>query len=220
MENVEYTFLRQKEATLKFLLFERPFIITMLSLFLFTLSGNGYGSFIPCLGIILLIYFYKDSLIRLEKIESIKTYVKLTFEDKGRYIGWESFRIKYEKFLENNEQDKVVKTEDIVKVYKQYRKQKQFYTLNALLLLISSVLSYLAVFIQMIYFNDITSHFVETEADFITVFPLIGMIVTIITFVIFLNKVPTESNNYEMLYPIYNSRLNTERVLNDDKEGQ
>ena len=43
MENVEYTFLRQKEATLKFLLFERPFIITMLSLFLFTLSGNGYG---------------------------------------------------------------------------------------------------------------------------------------------------------------------------------
>jgi hypothetical protein len=189
----------------------------MLSLFLFTLNGNGYGNLIPCLGIIVLMYFFKDSLIRLEKIERIKTYIKLTFEEKGRYIGWESFTIKYEKFLENNKNDKVVKTIDILTVYNQHRKQKQFYILNALLLLISSVFSYVGILVQMIFLNDITSHFVETDTDLITIFPFIGMIATIITFLIFLNKVPKESDNYKMLYPIYNSRLYTESILNDDE---
>lgn len=220
MKNTEYVFLRQKQQGLQRFLLEKPFIITFISLFLLVSSDNVWSSFLPALGTIVLIMYFKNTLIHLEEIEQIKTYIKFALEKDTKYIGWESFLEKYNICKNNNETIKhdEIAADDFSDLHDTYKRMSRNYRFNSVLLLAVSILNYISALIQKKFITDmVASNIFEDKATITTVFPLLGFIAVFLLFFMMIIEHDPE-NRFNKLAPVYNSRKITKLVLSSFTE--
>jgi hypothetical protein len=212
MENVEYTFLRTKEQLLQRFLIEKPFGVTIICLMLLSFGSNGWSSFLPTLGIGVLIIYFNKTILQLEKVERIKTYIKFVLEKDVKYIGWENFIESYNSTEVDTMEKDEIENEDFIDLHYQYQRLKSSYILNIIVLVVVSILRFISVQVQKSYLSDIVNNMIDNQASFITIFPLLAMIASILIMFRAFLIIPAEGGLFK-LTPIYNCRKKTKIVI-------